>query len=342
MHIHNVHAREIAAPAETVGGLLEGMARGGGRLWPTDRWPTVPMDFHRGLEVGSRGGHGTIRYVVEEHQPGRCVVFRFTPEMALDGIHRFDVEPLGPGRTRLTHTLAAAVRPRLRLAAPVLVAYHDAILEDLLARADHAATGAPLRYPPIPRWLRALNAAETGWWRWRGKLPPAAAADPARPRGRAVAVAGRLVPPVLLGLGLLHGLWALGSAWPAETRDSLAHWTLGDEATIPPDAASWAIAVLLTVAAGGIHAAARGSRSRHVAPLAWTTAAALLVRGAVFPPIDIANGLASDYDRIDLAFYSPLCLLLGLGALAVARDLPRRRAAAPARHRGHMTTSRAQ
>ncbi|MGH2745184.1 MAG: hypothetical protein ACRDN8_22390, partial [Thermoleophilaceae bacterium] len=64
-------------------------------------------------------------------------------------------------------------------------------------------------------------------------------------------------------------------------------------------------------------------------PLAWATAAALLVRGAVYPPIDLANGLASDYDRIDLALYSPLCLLLGLGAFTVARDLPRRRSSTP-------------
>ena len=325
MHIHNVHAREIAAPAKAVGGLLEGMARGDGRLWPTDRWPTEPMNFDRGLEVGSRGGHGTTRYVVDEHEPGRCVVFRFTPEMALDGIHRFDVEPLGPRRTRLTRTLAAAVGPRLRLAAPVLIAYHDAILEDLLARADHAATGAPLRYPQIPRWLRALSAAETGWWRWRGKLPPAEAAAPARRSEPAAAVAGQLVPPVLLAVGLLHGLWAVGSAWPAGNRDSLAHWVLGDEASMPPDAASWAVAVLLTVAAGGTGAAARGSRSRHVPPLVWATAVALLARAVVYPPIDLARGLASDYDRIDLAFYSPLCLSLGLGALTVARDVPRRR-----------------
>ncbi|MGH2741748.1 MAG: SRPBCC family protein, partial [Thermoleophilaceae bacterium] len=130
MHIHNVHTREIAAPAEAVGELLEGMGRSGGRLWPADRWPTAPMHFDRGLEVGSSGGHGTIRYVVEDHEPGRSVVFGFAPEMALDGIHRLDVESLGPRLTRLTHTLDARVEPRLRLAAPVLLGYHDAMVED--------------------------------------------------------------------------------------------------------------------------------------------------------------------------------------------------------------------
>lgn len=328
MHIYNVHTREIDAPAETVGKLLDGIGRRGGRLWATDRWPTAPMGFDRDLEVGSSGGHGRIRYAVEQHEPSRSVVFRFTPEIALDGIHRLDVEPLSPRRTRLTHTLDASVRGPLRLVTPVVFGYHNAMMEDLLARADHAATGASLDYPRIPRWLRALNAAAIGWWRWREKLPPAEAANSAGRHGRAAAAAGRLVPPALLALGALHALWALGSAWPAGNRDSLAHWVLGDGASIPPAAACWTVAVLLTVGAGAVHAAARGARSRHLPPILWASSAALLARGAVFPPMDLTHRLASDFDRVDLAIYSPLCLLLGLGALTVARDLPRRRSSA--------------
>lgn len=344
MQIHNVHSREIDAPADTVGDLLDAMGRGGGRLWPIDRWPTAPMSFNRHLEVGSHGGHGSIRYAVEEYEPGRSVVFRFTPEMALDGIHRLDVQPLGPRRTRLIHTLDVGVRGQLRLVKPVLLGYHDSMIEDLLARADHAATGAPLDYPHVPRWLRVLNAAETGWWRWREKLPPAMPAPERQARSSrpaAATVGGRLVPPVLLALGGLHGLWALGCAWPAGSREDLAHWVLGDGASVPPAAACWAVTALLAVGAGGVQAAAHGARSRHVPPLAWATASALLVRGAIYPPIDLSRGLAFDYDRIDLLLYSPLCLLLGLGALAVARDLPRLRSIAPVDGRIDRRTIRA-
>jgi len=65
------------------------------------------------------------------------------------------------------------------------------------------------------------------------------------------------------------------------------------------------------------------------------------VRGAIYPPIDLSHGLASDYDRIDLVLYSPLCLLLGLGALAVARDLPRLRSMTSFDGRGDRRTIRA-
>lgn len=167
MHVHKVHVLEIAATATTVGALLDELGDNGGRLWPSDRWPTAPMGFDRGLEPGSSGGHGAIRYVVDTYVPGRSVVFRFTPDMPLDGVHRLDVEPLGPTRTRLTHTLDVTAASRMRLLAPVLLGSHNAIVEDLLARAHHAATGEPLSYPRLPRWLRCLNAAETWWERRR-------------------------------------------------------------------------------------------------------------------------------------------------------------------------------
>ena len=172
--------------------------------------------------------------------------------------------------------------------------------------------------------IRNVIAGAAGAPGWRPRLtPPRPSGDP---RPRTATVGAALVPPTLLGLGVLHVAWALGSAWPATDRDSLAHWVLGDGAHMPPDAASWAVAALLSVAAGGVHAAARGAHSRHLPPLVWTTSLALIARGTLYPPVDIARGLAADSDRIDLAFVSPLCLLLGLGTLAVARDLPARRA----------------
>jgi hypothetical protein len=165
MHIHNVHTREIDAPAHAVGELLDELGDDGGRIWPVDRWPTEPMTFDRHLDVGSRGSHGSIRYVVQNHVPGRSVVFRFTPGTSLDGIHRLDVDALGPRRSRMRHTLDVRVRGAVRLVRPVLLGYHDAMVEDLLARADHVATGAPLVYDRLPRWLSALQAVELARWR---------------------------------------------------------------------------------------------------------------------------------------------------------------------------------
>jgi Protein of unknown function (DUF3995) len=51
----------------------------------------------------------------------------------------------------------------------------------------------------------------------------------------------------------------------------------------------------------------------------WTVAGVLTVRGALYIPVDLVDGLRSTYSQLDLALYSPLCLALGLGAAVVAR-----------------------
>jgi hypothetical protein len=105
--IHNVHAREIAAPVEVVGEILDTLGSSGDRVWASDIWVAEPVVFERPLGVGADGGHGSLRYSVIEYEPGRRIVFEFSPDGALSGTHRFELEPLGAGRCRLT-------RPRNR------------------------------------------------------------------------------------------------------------------------------------------------------------------------------------------------------------------------------------
>ena len=61
---------------------------------------------------------------------------------------------------------------------PVLLAGHDALIEDLLDNAERAAGGCPGEPQPLPRWLRVANAVE--------------AADPAAPDALGWLVPGTL------------------------------------------------------------------------------------------------------------------------------------------------------
>lgn len=170
MHVHNVHSRELAAPPERVGAVLDSLGGDEDRLWPIERWPAMPFELDGPLAVGARGGHGLIPYAVEEYEPGRRLVFRFPSGLGLDGTHRFEVEPLGPDRSRLTHTLDCAVRPKVLLLWPIARGYHDALLEDILDRAELAATGRHVRFRRWPLWLQIANATEVRLARRRGKL----------------------------------------------------------------------------------------------------------------------------------------------------------------------------
>jgi hypothetical protein len=166
--IHNVHAREIAAPADAVGEILDTVGSADDRLWASDIWVAEPVVFDRPLGVGAEGGHGSIRYSVIEYEPARRVVFRFAPGGGLSGTHRFELEELGAHRSRLTHILEAETSRWMRPFVPVLIGWHDAMVENALDRAELGATGALGRPTRIPLWLRILNRAEIAIARVRG------------------------------------------------------------------------------------------------------------------------------------------------------------------------------
>lgn len=142
----NLHERRLPVPAELAGGLLASVAEPRSGLWPEDRWP--PMRFDRPLGVGAVGGHGPIRYVVDEWVPGRRVRFRFTAPAGFEGWHEYTVVPAGEG-CELRHVLAMRTRRWGRASWPL--AYrplHDALIEDSLTR---AADTLGLPTPPA-RW----------------------------------------------------------------------------------------------------------------------------------------------------------------------------------------------
>jgi hypothetical protein len=158
MQIRNVHERVLPATVDQVGALLDGLAGPEDRLWPVDRWPGLPLRFDRPLGVGARGGHGRVRYRVEEYVPGRRVVFRFDERMRMDGTHRFEVDD-SQGVVELRHVLAGQPRGIRTLLTWLLVIrpLHDAVLEDLLDRAELAVSGKVLRPARWSWWVRQLR-----------------------------------------------------------------------------------------------------------------------------------------------------------------------------------------
>ena len=156
MRIHNAHERFLPAPPEEVGRLLDGLSGSADPLWPTGHWP--PMRFDRPLGPGAAGGHGPIRYRVEEYDPGRRVRFRFTGPPGLDGIHEFTVTEV-PGGSRLRHSIEGAACGRMRAAWPLLYRpLHDALVKDALDKAEAAVSGGTPREPSWSWWVRRLRA----------------------------------------------------------------------------------------------------------------------------------------------------------------------------------------
>ncbi|WP_313954106.1 SRPBCC family protein, partial [Accumulibacter sp.] len=151
MQVLNIHEREISVSAAELGALLNSLSSASDALWPRLMWP--PMRFDRPLGVGASGGHGPVRYAVEEFSPGRVVKFRFSGPSGFNGIHQLEVLPKREDCTVLRHTLDMKAQGAALLSWPLVFRpLHDALLEDSLALAQ-AAFGAVPQVRPWSPWV---------------------------------------------------------------------------------------------------------------------------------------------------------------------------------------------
>jgi hypothetical protein len=133
MKIHNVHSRELPGTLDQIGALIDDLGTPQDRLWPTDRWPTTPLELDGPLAVGTQSRQGLLRLtqmrqVVDVYEPGRRIEFRFMPGLGTVGTHRLEVVPLGADRARLTHTLDCRVEAKMLALYPILIRVHDALV----------------------------------------------------------------------------------------------------------------------------------------------------------------------------------------------------------------------
>jgi len=156
--IRNVHERRIAAHPEVVWDLLMAMPSPNGRLWP----PGMPtMRFDRPLAVGAYGRHGPIHYTVTSLDPtAGNVVFEFREPTGLVGHHSFHVRPDGEDGAVLRHEVIANPKGWMRLKWPLIVRWvHDAVVEEVLDRAEVATGNMPTQPYQRSLWVRGLLGA---------------------------------------------------------------------------------------------------------------------------------------------------------------------------------------
>lgn len=160
--IVSLHERGFKIEADAVGSILDTLSGPEDQLWPRKNWP--PMLFDRGLAPGAKGGHGVVRYEVEEYTPRRRAVFRFDGTgltADFDGRHYFEVIPRNE-RIILRHVIDAEGDFRTWLKWKfVIEPLHDALLEDALDRAEMALSGIlakPARWSARVKILRRILA----------------------------------------------------------------------------------------------------------------------------------------------------------------------------------------
>jgi hypothetical protein len=154
--IRNVHRRYYRADLPAAGALIDGLASEHDKLWPRDRWPA--MHFDRPLGVGAAGGHGPIRYRVEEYQPGRYIRFRFTAPRGFIGTHAFHVREDKWGLVQWRHEIDMRLEGWAKVYWLLAIRWlHDALIEDAFDQAETHLVGIEEKRRSWSPWVALLR-----------------------------------------------------------------------------------------------------------------------------------------------------------------------------------------
>jgi hypothetical protein len=128
MDVINIHKRIIEQPVTEVATLFTTLSTENDMMLATNRWSLMKLD--KGLQVGSKGGHGLIKYFVTEYQPEKSITFQFDMT-GFEGFHRFSLIQLGSDKTELSHTINMTTTGSATLKWALAIQWlHDAYIED--------------------------------------------------------------------------------------------------------------------------------------------------------------------------------------------------------------------
>ena len=103
MKVINIHKRTLQGAFEKVSELFMTLATSDDLVWPYKNWPAIR--FKDGLKVGSKGGHGRIRYTILDFKEGEYVRFRFSKPEGFIGTHELKIIETPKGDTEIIHKI---------------------------------------------------------------------------------------------------------------------------------------------------------------------------------------------------------------------------------------------
>ena len=144
MKVLNVHSRILHCRPEELKLLLDTLASQDDRVWPIHVWPR--MTFKQGVKIGSKGGHGPIRYIITKLVRGAMYQFQFTNPKGFDGHHRFEIDKLNKEGLKITHSIQMRLRGMAIIKwLMVIRPLHNALIEDLFDNIGNRLTGKQQR-----------------------------------------------------------------------------------------------------------------------------------------------------------------------------------------------------
>ncbi|NHM08218.1 hypothetical protein G4D82_13390 [Flavobacterium sp. CYK-4] len=135
MKVLNIHKRRVNQPKAQIVELFRTLASENDLMLATHKWS--PMKLDQGLQVGSKGGHGPIKYHVVAFHPEERIVFQFDLK-GFDGTHEFSIAALDQNSTELSHVIDMKTSGFSTLKWIFAIRWlHDAFIEDAFDKVEN-------------------------------------------------------------------------------------------------------------------------------------------------------------------------------------------------------------
>lgn len=157
MQVINIHKRTINQPIEKVTRLFKTLATSEDLVWPYENWPAIR--FKDGLKIGSKGGHGRVRYTIIEFEAGAYIKFKFSKPEGFNGTHELKINAINDYSTEICHKIRARITLKATLLWVFVIRWlHDALIEDAFDKVENyfSATKKETRYN---LWVKLLREA---------------------------------------------------------------------------------------------------------------------------------------------------------------------------------------
>lgn len=135
MKIENLHTRILHVKLPEAAKLIDSLSSKNDLLWPYEIWPR--MILKNGLKIGSSGGHGPVKYFVDDYEPGVHIRFKFTFPKGFNGFHEYHLREEGKDKTEIIHLLEMDAKGLDIFGWLFFFKHmHDAFIEDSFTKAE--------------------------------------------------------------------------------------------------------------------------------------------------------------------------------------------------------------
>jgi hypothetical protein len=136
MQVLNVHKRIINQPKNRVSELLDNLSSNKDIIWPSENWTAIR--FKDGLQIGSKGGHGTIRYTIVDYIEGEHLKFQFTKPEGFHGTHEFNIIEIDSNKVEINHIIKMKTSGLAMFTWVFAIRWlHDALIEDAFDKVEN-------------------------------------------------------------------------------------------------------------------------------------------------------------------------------------------------------------